>query len=102
MKDEKSKGKTKQFRQMSTDTPVIEIKRPERLLLTNTVYLTDVVPIVQLLHAADILIGNDDRGEISVHGWREFSVETMNAVELIRKAMSDIIDELHAKIMPNA
>lgn len=70
------------------------------LLLDRTVYLTDVVPITNLLSAADKIIATDKRGELNDSGYRAFSVETMNAVELIRKAMTEIIHELHARTMP--
>jgi len=72
----------------------------DRILLDRTVYLTDVVPIVQLLHAADLLIATDTRGEMTEYGYRKYSTETMNAIELIRKGMTDIIQELAAKTVP--
>ena len=72
----------------------------KHILWDRTAYLTDVVPIAQLLHAADQLVATDTRGPLNAHGYRSFSIETMNAVELIRKAMTDIIHELHAKTVP--
>lgn len=77
---------------------MIDYTKP--LLLDRTVYLTDVAPLVNLMNAADRIIATDKRGELNDLGYRGFSIETMNAVELIRKAMTELIHELHAKTMP--
>jgi len=69
----------------------------------NTVYLTDISPIGTLLHAADRLIATSER-EPDTKGWgfRPYGMETSNAIELIRQAMTDIIHELAAKSVPTS